>query len=59
MEEIVDNIVRAASEWASKSNEFDSILLDDLNWAAVPEWGRQANSVRQSYWMPPTWHSQA
>lgn len=40
MEEIVDNIVRAASEWVSKSNEFDGILLDDLNWAAVPDGGQ-------------------
>ena len=49
VEEIVDNIIKIVSEWASKRIEFDGILLDDLNrsQAAVLDGGWWATSARQ------------
>lgn len=30
VEEIVENVVRCVSEWASKGDEFEGIFLEDL-----------------------------
>lgn len=52
---VVDSIVRAVSDWASRGKQFEDILLHDMyrSWKAVVEGGKTLKTMVPTSWMLP------